>query len=152
YVPFIILLFALFTISGGILVTGNLRGSPGTNTAILAIGTVLASFIGTTGASMVLIRPLLRANDERRHRTHTVIFFIFLVSTIGAGLSPLGAPPLFLGFLRGVDFFWPTIYLLDDVVLMVAILLPAFYLLDRYFYGREEGLPPRPDPTPETRL
>jgi Na+/H+ antiporter NhaD/arsenite permease-like protein len=152
YVPFIILLFALFTISGGILVTGNLHGSPGTNTAILAIGTLLASVIGTTGASMVLIRPLLRANDERRHRTHTVVFFIFLVSNIGGALSPLGDPPLFLGFLRGVDFFWPTIHLADDVLLLASILLPAFYLLDRYFYDRDLDLPPRPDPTPDTRL
>jgi Na+/H+ antiporter NhaD/arsenite permease-like protein len=152
YVPFIILLFALFTISGGILVTGNLHGSPATNTVILAIGTLLASFIGTTGASMVLIRPLLRANDDRRFRTHTVIFFIFLVSNIGGGLSPLGDPPLFLGFLRGVDFFWPTIHLIDDVLLLVGILLPVFYLLDGYFYRREKDLPPRPDPTPDTRL
>ncbi len=152
YVPFIILLFALFTISGGILVTGNLHGSPATNTGMLAIGTVLASFVGTTGASMVLIRPLLRANDERRFRTHTVIFFIFLVSNIGGSLSPLGDPPLFLGFLRGVDFFWPTIHLIDDVLLLAGILLPLFYLLDRYFYRREKDLPPRPDPTPDTRL
>jgi Na+/H+ antiporter NhaD/arsenite permease-like protein len=101
---------------------------------------------------MVLIRPLLRANDNRRFRTHTVIFFIFLVSNIGGGLSPLGDPPLFLGFLRGVDFFWPTVHLIDDVLLLVGVLLPAFYLLDRYFYRREEDLPPRPDPTPDTRL
>lgn len=150
YIPFIILLFTLFTISGGILLTGNLKGSPGVNTALLAIGTVLASFIGTTGASMVLIRPLLRANDERRHNAHTVIFFIFLVSNIGGSLTPLGDPPLFLGFLKGVSFFWTTEYLFHDTVVIAAILLGVFYLLDRYFYTREEGLPAKVDPTPET--
>ena len=117
YIPFIVLLFALFTISGGLLVVGNLHGSPGTNTALLGIGTFLASVIGTTGASMVLIRPLLRANDNRRFNVHTVIFFIFLVSNIGGSLSPLGDPPLFLGFLQGVDFFWTTIHLAPETVL-----------------------------------
>lgn len=150
YIPFIILLFALFTISGGILLTGNLHGSPGVNTAILAIGTALASLIGTTGASMVLIRPLLRANDSRRYNVHTVVFFIFLVSNIGGSLTPLGDPPLFLGFLKGVDFFWTTEHLLHDTGVLVAILLPVFYLLDRYFYAREDDLPRLKDPTPDT--
>ncbi|MDQ0302251.1 sodium:proton antiporter [Ancylobacter polymorphus] len=150
YIPFIILLFALFTISGGILLTGNLHGSPGVNTALLAIGTVLASLIGTTGASMVLIRPLLRANDDRRHNVHTVVFFIFLVSNIGGSLTPLGDPPLFLGFLKGVDFFWTTQHLFHDTALVAALLLGTFYLLDRYFYSREEKLPRKPDPTPDT--
>ncbi|QIB34345.1 sodium:proton antiporter [Ancylobacter pratisalsi] len=150
YIPFIILLFTLFTISGGILLTGNLRGSPGVNTTMLAIGTILASIIGTTGASMVLIRPLLRANDERRHNVHTVIFFIFLVSNIGGSLTPLGDPPLFLGFLKGVDFFWTTEHLFHDTALIAAILLGVFYLLDRYFYAREDKLPEKADPTPET--
>ncbi|TCK30418.1 UIT6 family transporter [Ancylobacter aquaticus] len=150
YIPFIILLFALFTISGGILLTGNLHGSPGVNTALLAIGTVLASLIGTTGASMVLIRPLLRANDARRFNVHTVVFFIFLVSNIGGSLTPLGDPPLFLGFLKGVDFFWTTQHLFHDTAFVAVILLGAFYLLDRYFYAREEKLPPKPDPTPDT--
>jgi Na+/H+ antiporter NhaD/arsenite permease-like protein len=150
YIPFIILLFTLFTISGGILVTGNLHGSPGVNTSILAIGTVLASLIGTTGASMVLIRPLLRANDDRRYNVHTVVFFIFLVSNIGGSLTPLGDPPLFLGFLKGVDFFWTTEHLLHDTGVLVAILLPVFYLLDRYFYAKEENLPHPVDPTPDS--
>jgi Na+/H+ antiporter NhaD/arsenite permease-like protein len=106
YLPFVILLTALYTVAGGIYVRGNLRGSPGLNTAILAIGAVLASFMGTTGASMLLIRPLLRANDNRRHQAHVVVFFIFIVSNAGGALTPLGDPPLFLGFLKGVDFFW----------------------------------------------
>ncbi|TSJ64902.1 sodium:proton antiporter [Starkeya sp. 3C] len=150
YIPFIILLFSLFTISGGILLTGNLKGSPAVNTSLLAIGTVLASIIGTTGASMVLIRPLLRANDERRHNVHTVVFFIFLVSNIGGSLTPLGDPPLFLGFLKGVDFFWTMQHLFHDTALIAVLLLAVFYLLDRYFYAREEGLPRKADPTPET--
>ncbi|WP_425353814.1 sodium:proton antiporter [Ancylobacter gelatini] len=150
YIPFIILLFALFTISGGILLSGNLHGSPAVNTLLLAIGTVLASIIGTTGASMVLIRPLLRANDNRRHNVHTVVFFIFLVSNIGGSLTPLGDPPLFLGFLKGVDFFWTTQHLFHDTALIAAILLAVFYLLDRYFYGKEEGMPSKADPTPDT--
>ncbi|MBS7553383.1 sodium:proton antiporter [Ancylobacter dichloromethanicus] len=150
YIPFIILLFSLFTISGGILLTGNLHGSPGVNTSLLAIGTLLASVIGTTGASMVLIRPLLRANDDRRHNVHTVVFFIFLVSNIGGSLTPLGDPPLFLGFLKGVDFFWTTQHLFHDTAVMAVILLGAFYLLDRYFYAREENLPAKADPTPDT--
>ncbi len=149
YIPFIILLFALFTVSGGILVVGNIHGTPATNTAILALGTVLASLIGTTGASMVLIRPLLRANDERRHNVHTVVFFIFLVSNIGGSLTPLGDPPLFLGFLKGVSFFWTTTHLFHDTVLVAAILLTVFYLLDRYFYAKET-LPARVDPSPDT--
>ncbi|QRG06461.1 sodium:proton antiporter [Xanthobacter dioxanivorans] len=149
YIPFIILLFALFTVSGGILITGNLKGTPSVNTALLGIGTLIASLIGTTGASMVLIRPLLRANDDRHHNVHTVVFFIFLVSNIGGSLTPLGDPPLFLGFLKGVNFFWTTTHLLHDTAVIAAILLVAYYLLDRYFYGKE---PPRlqPDRTPET--
>ena len=104
YIPFIILLLALYTVSGGILVWGNLHGSPKLNTGILAIGTVLASIMGTTGAAMLLIRPLLKANDNRKHNVHVVVFFIFLVANVGGGLTPLGDPPLFLGFLKGVTF------------------------------------------------
>src|SRR5256886_346837 len=106
YVAFIVLLGALYVISGGIVVRGALAGTPGLNTAMLAIGTALASVIGTTGASMLLIRPVLRANRARKHKAHVVVFFIFLVSNIGGLLTPLGDPPLFLGFLRGVPFFW----------------------------------------------
>ena len=138
YLPFVILLFALYTIAGGLVVEGRLRGTPGLNTGLLLLGTLLASLIGTTGASMVLIRPLIRANDGRRRTTHVVVFFIFLVSNIGGALTPLGDPPLFLGFLRGVDFFWTTRALLAETVFTVALLLAIFYALDRYRYARDE--------------
>jgi Na+/H+ antiporter NhaD/arsenite permease-like protein len=149
YLPFIILLFALYTISGGLLVIGNLHGSPATNTALLAVGTLLASVIGTTGASMVLIRPLIRANDSRRYNVHTVIFFIFLVSNIGGSLTPLGDPPLFLGYLQGVDFFWTTEHLAPETFFLVGILLPLFFAMDTFLFARE-GKPAKPDPTPDT--
>ena len=117
YLPFIILLFALFVVAGGIRVGGNLVGTPATNTAILAFGTLSASFLGTTGASMVLIRPIIRANQDRRYHIHVFVFFIFLVSNIGGSLTPLGDPPLFLGFLKGVDFLWTLeAMLLPDAV------------------------------------
>ncbi len=151
YVPFVILLFALFTISGGVLVRGNIHGSPAVNTGLLALGTLLASVIGTTGASMVLIRPLIRANDGRRRNAHVVVFFIFLVSNIGGSLTPLGDPPLFLGFLQGVDFFWTTRHVAFETAILVAILLPLFYLLDRWFFAREEPSKPR-DPTPDSAV
>ena len=106
YLSFIVLLFALYVVAGGILVTGDLRGTPLTNTAILAFGTLIASIVGTTGAAMILIRPLLRANANRLHNVHVVVFFIILVANVGGALTPLGDPPLFVGFLRGVDFFW----------------------------------------------
>lgn len=147
YFPFILLLLALFTVAGGIVVRGNLHGSPAVNTALLAIGTVLASFIGTTGASMVMIRPLLRANDDRGYNVHVFIFFIFLVSNIGGSLTPLGDPPLFLGFLRGIDFFWPVKHLLSEAALVVGLLLALFYLLDTIIY-RKQGHS-QPDPTPD---
>jgi Na+/H+ antiporter NhaD/arsenite permease-like protein len=151
YVPFVILLWALFTISGGILVTGNLHGSPKLNTTILAIGTVLASAIGTTGASMVLIRPLLRANDERLHNVHVVVFFIFLVSNIGGSMTPLGDPPLFLGYLKGVGFFWTAIHMVEETIFCAAILLALFFFLDRHLYHKDEAFKARrPDPTPDT--
>lgn len=152
YVPFIILLFALFTIAGGILIMGNLHGTPATNTALLAIGTVLASFVGTTGASIIMIRPVLRANDSRRHNVHVVVFFIFLVSNIGGSLTPLGDPPLFLGFLRGVSFFWTTTHLLPETAFAVATLLALFFALDSWLYRKEDGLPPLKDPTPDRAI
>ena len=149
YLPFILLLFALFTAAGGIVVTGNLHGRPLVNTALLAIGTALASVIGTTGASMVLIRPLLRANDNRRHNVHVVVFFIFLVSNIGGALTPLGDPPLFLGFLRGVDFFWTAAHLLSETLFLSIALLAVFFLVDAW-YCRREGIEFfAPDPTPD---
>jgi len=151
YLPFIILLFALYTISGGILVWGNLHGSPRLNTALLAIGVVLASVMGTTGAAMLLIRPLLRANDNRKHRVHVVVFFIFLVANIGGGLTPLGDPPLFLGFLKGVSFLWTVEHMLQPVLLSTLVLLALFYGLDRYYYAREDELLPR-DPSSDSPL
>ncbi len=150
YVPFIILLFALYTVAGGIFVKGNIHGSPLTNTGILAIGTILASFVGTTGASMVLIRPIIRANDNRAHNVHVVVFFIFLVSNVGGALTPLGDPPLFVGFLKGVSFFWTTTNLFTETMLVAGILLGLFYALDSYLYKREGVV--APDPTPDSRV
>jgi Na+/H+ antiporter NhaD/arsenite permease-like protein len=137
YVPFIILLAALFTIGGGIYVRGTLRGAPGTNAALLAIGTLLASWIGTTGAAMLLIRPLLRANRARRHRAHTVVFFIFLVANVGGALTPLGDPPLFLGFLHGVPFFW-TLGLWKETLFVAAWVLALYLAVDVVQWRREE--------------
>ncbi|QEL23889.1 sodium:proton antiporter [Bosea sp. F3-2] len=152
YTPFIILLFALFTIAGGILISGNLRGTPLTNTTLLAIGTVLASFVGTTGASIIMIRPVLRANDDRRFNVHVVVFFIFLVSNIGGSLTPLGDPPLFLGFLRGVDFFWTTRHLLPETGFAVIVLLALFYAIDSFLFRREKDYPKLKDPTPDRAI
>ena len=150
YIPFIILLTALFTVSGGIFIRGNLHGSPGLNTAILAIGAFLASFMGTTGASMLLIRPLIRANDNRKHVAHVVVFFIFIVSNAGGSLTPLGDPPLFLGFLKGVDFFWTVKHIFPESLFLIGSLLAIFYALDSWFYHRREELLPV-DPTPDSR-
>ncbi len=147
YIPFILLLTALFTVSGGIYIRGNLRGTPVLNTMILLVGGVLASFMGTTGASMLLIRPLIRANDNRKHNAHVVIFFIFIVSNIGGALTPLGDPPLFLGFLKGVTFFWTVSHILPDTLFLMVVLLIGFFLLDSFFY-RNEGVR-RQDPTPD---
>lgn len=149
YIPFVILLTALFTVAGGIFIRGNLHGSPGLNTGILAIGAVLASFMGTTGASMLLIRPLIRANDNRKHTAHVVVFFIFIVSNAGGSLTPLGDPPLFLGFLKGVHFFWTVSHILPETLFLVGALLAIFYALDSWYYHRREELLPR-DPTPDT--
>lgn len=148
YIPFIVLLLALFTVTGGIHIKGNLHGSPSMNTALLAIGTVLAGWMGTTGASMLLIRPLLRANDDRRHKVHVFVFFIFLVSNIGGALTPLGDPPLFLGFLKGVSFFWTTTNLFGEMLVCTIVLLTVFYGLDSYWYRKEGHL--QRDPTPES--
>ena len=137
YIPFILLLLALYTISGGILVWGDLNGTPKLNTALLAVGTALASIMGTTGAAMLMIRPLLKANQTRVHRVHIVIFFIFLVANIGGGLTPLGDPPLFLGFLKGVDFMWTVKHMLAPVLISTAVLLAAFYFIDNRFFKQE---------------
>lgn len=138
YIPFIILLFALFTISGGVRVKGYLKGTPEVNTLLLFIGTILASWMGTTGAAMLLIRPMLRANQWRKKKVHMVVFFIFLVANVGGSLTPLGDPPLFLGFLQGVDFFWTTTNLFWEMSFVVVILLVMYYFWDRYLYAKEE--------------
>ncbi|MBR7963567.1 sodium:proton antiporter [Burkholderia vietnamiensis] len=149
YIPFIVLLTALYTVAGGICVNGNLHGTPKLNTAILALGTLLASVMGTTGAAMLLIRPLLRANDNRKHVVHVVIFFIFLVANAGGSLSPLGDPPLFLGFLNGVSFFWTTTHLALPMLFICAVLLTLFFAVDTYFYRKGDERPAALDPTPD---
>jgi len=152
YVSFIVLLFALYTIAGGLLISGNIHGTPLTNTALLVIGALMASVVGTTGASMIMIRPVIRANDHRPFNAHVIVFFIFLVSNIGGSLTPLGDPPLFVGFLRGVDFFWTTTNLLLMTLVTGGIVLAVFVLLDVYFH-RREGSPRRvKDPTPDSPI
>jgi Na+/H+ antiporter NhaD/arsenite permease-like protein len=141
YVPFIILLWSLYTVSGGILLRGSLRGTPVLNTAILLIGTILASWMGTTGAAMLLIRPFLRANSYRKNRTFMVVFFIFLVANVGGSLTPLGDPPLFLGFLHGVSFFW-TFKIMPQMLTVVVLLLVIYFFLDTYHYRKENASPP----------
>ncbi len=140
YIPFIILLWGLFAVSGGILIKGSMKGSPGVNTLILLIGTLLASVIGTTGASMLLIRPLIRSNAGRRRVVHTIVFFIFLVSNIGGSLTPIGDPPLFLGFLHGVPFFW-TLKLFPMMAFCVVIILAVYFILDTMYYRKESIIP-----------
>ena len=140
YVPFIILLGTLFTAAGGICLKGTLRGAPVLNSMILLLGAALASFMGTTGAAMLLIRPLIKANKWRKNKVHLVVFFIFMVANIGGSLTPLGDPPLFLGFLKGVDFFW-TMKLLPLMLPMIGALLVIFFVLDTYLY-KKEGTPP----------
>ena len=137
YAAFILLLGALFVISGGIVVRGTLAGTPGLNTALIAIGAVLASLIGTTGASMVLIRPLLRANSVRRRKQHVVVFFIFVVANAGGLLTPLGDPPLFLGFLRGVPFLW-TLRLWPEWLFVNGALLLLFFVIDSTIFRAED--------------
>lgn len=136
YVPFIILLGSLYTVSGGILLRGTLVGTPIVNTMIMALGVFLASWMGTTGASMLLIRPFLRANAHRKNRAFMVVFFIFLVSNAGGVLTPLGDPPLFLGYLRKVPFFW-TFKLTPHLIVASVIILAIYFALDTYFYKKE---------------
>jgi Na+/H+ antiporter NhaD/arsenite permease-like protein len=145
YLPFIILLLSLFTVTGGLRLRTSLQGTPAFNTGLLALGTALASWMGTTGAAMLLIRPLLRANAWRRRNVHVVVFFIFLVANIGGSLTPLGDPPLFLGFLKGVDFFWTTEAMFLPMLVVAIPLLIVFYLLDHALFRRESGPPPSPD-------
>ena len=147
YIPFIVLLVALYTAAGGIYVRGNLHGSPAVNVAIMAVGSLLASIMGTTGASMLMIRPLIRANDNRKHVAHVVVFFIFTVSNAGGSLTPLGDPPLFLGFLRGVEFFWTVKHIFPETLFLLGSLLAIFWVIDTHYYRKEGVLPA--DPTPD---
>lgn len=139
YLPFVIVLFALFVISGGIRIRGNMVGTPAVNTGLLAIGTALASVTGTTGAAMLLVRPLIQANLKRRHNAHVLVFFIFLVANIGGSLTPLGDPPLFLGFLQGVAFGWTVTHMIGPMLLCSLILLGMFYMLDHWTWRRDGG-------------
>jgi len=138
YFPFIILLFALFTISGGIQIKGTLVGTPKLNSYLILLGTMLASLIGTTGAAMLLIRPIIRANKHRKQKVHVIVFFIILVANIGGALSPMGDPPLFIGFLKGVEFFWTTQHLLVPMLIHVLFIIILFFIIDTYFYNKEE--------------
>jgi Na+/H+ antiporter NhaD/arsenite permease-like protein len=133
YMSFILLLFALYTVAGGILVTGSVRGTPWTNAMILALGASMASFVGTTGAAMILIRPLIRANADRAHNAHVMVFFIVLVANVGGALTPLGDPPLFIGFLQGVSFFWTMQHMWIQTAIVATIALAMFVAVDMWF-------------------
>lgn len=137
YIPFIVLLFGLFVVAGGIHIKGTIAGTTKNNVILLLIGTLLSSWIGTTGAAMLLIRPVLRANSWRRNKTHIVVFFIFLVANIGGCLTPIGDPPLFLGYLRGVPFFWTLEHIWPLLLLNTAVLIGVFALIDRHFVKKE---------------
>jgi Na+/H+ antiporter NhaD/arsenite permease-like protein len=137
YVPFIMLLFALYCVSGGVRIEGDLTATPRTNTTFITIGGMLASFIGTTGAAMLLIRPLLETNRQRRHVVHTVVFFIFVVCNCGGCLLPIGDPPLFLGYLQGVDFFW-TMSLWKEWAFANAVLIAIYWVWDAFFAYPQE--------------
>lgn len=138
YLPFMLMLFALYTAGGGIVVSDLDRATPLVNTGLLAVGTLAASLIGTIGASMILVRPLLQANAARKHQVHVMIFLIFLVANIGGALSPLGNPPLFFGFLQGVAFFWPLQHLWPHLLLTAGLLLLVFFLIDSYFFRKDK--------------
>jgi Na+/H+ antiporter NhaD/arsenite permease-like protein len=148
YLSFIVLLFTLYVVAGGILVTGNLRGTPLVNAAILVFGTMIASLVGTTGAAMILVRPLIRANANRQHNAHVVVFFIILVANIGGALTPLGDPPLFVGFLRGVAFFWPAQHLWMQTAIMAGLVLTMFVLVDLWFYRKDRLVTAVGEPAP----
>lgn len=137
YIPFILLLLALFVVAGGIYIQTDIRATPLVNVGILGLGGILASVMGTTGASMLLIRPLIRANQHRKRCAHAVIFFIFIVSNIGGALTPLGDPPLFLGFLKGINFFWTIQHLLPQMLFLIGALLVLFFLLDNWMLKKE---------------
>jgi Na+/H+ antiporter NhaD/arsenite permease-like protein len=144
YLSFIVLLFSLFTITGGIYLSGSLAGTPKVNAGIILIGTLLASWMGTTGAAVLFIRPLMRSIAHRKYKVHTIVFFIFLVANSGGSLTPLGDPPLFLGFLRGVDFFWTLTHMFPLFLFLSVILLTLYFIIDTMLYNKE-GRPESPD-------
>ncbi len=144
YLTFIVLLFGLFCVSGNITMEGDLAGSPRVNIILLTIGTLLSSWIGTTGASMLMIRPVIKMNAWRRNRSHIIVFFIFLVSNIGGCLTPIGDPPLLMGFSRGVPFFW-SLHLFPVMLFNMAVLLFIFYWVDRKRYCRDMARGRKPD-------
>ncbi len=149
YMSFIVMLFSLYVVAGGVLVTGDLRGTPLVNTTILTLGALMASVVGTTGAAMILIRPLLRANANRLHNVHVVVFFIILVANVGGALSPLGDPPLFVGYLRGIDFFWPAQHLWQPTAIMAGIVLAIFVLVDLWYYRKDRLITTVGEPKPQ---
>lgn len=141
YVPFILIIAALYTITGGIHIVIKTRAKAHTNSLFLVFGSFLASFIGTTGAAMLLIRPFLEMNRHRKHKVHLVIFFIFLVANIGGSLTPLGDPPLFLGYLQGVPFWWPMQHLFLPMLKLLLLLISVFWVLDYYLLSKETPQP-----------
>jgi Na+/H+ antiporter NhaD/arsenite permease-like protein len=141
YLSFIVLLFALYTVAGGLFISGSLGGRPLGNASVLAFGTAIASIVGTTGAAMILVRPLIRANHARKHNAHVIVFFIFLVGNVGGALSPLGDPPLLVGFLHGVDFLWPMANLWEKTLFVAALVLTVFLAVDMLLARRDEKRP-----------
>jgi Na+/H+ antiporter NhaD/arsenite permease-like protein len=141
YLPFILMMYALYTAAGGVVLRGAHHGRPALNALLLAIGAALGSIIGATAASMIMIRPLLRANNERRRNAHIVVFFILLVSNIGGALTPLGNPPLFLGFVNGVAFFWPAVNQWSQTLFAMIVLLALFFAVDHWLLRAEKGVP-----------
>ena len=142
FLPFILLLLSLFTITGGIKLKGQLAGSPTINTSILFVGALLASILGTTGAAVLLIRPLINANGWRKHKLHTILFFIFIVGNIGGTLTPLGNPPVLMGFISKIPFFWPTVALFAPTALATVILLVMYFIVDTILHKKETATPP----------
>ncbi len=151
YLPFVLMLATLYTVGGGIAVRGDLHGSAAQNTALLAFGAAAASVMGTTGAAMLLVRPLIHANDRRRHNAHVMIFFIFIVANVGGALTPLGDPPLFLGYLNGVGFFWTLRHLAAPTALLCGLLLALFYAFDSWYWRQADQIK-RIDPSPDSRV
>jgi Na+/H+ antiporter NhaD/arsenite permease-like protein len=152
FLSFMLLLFALYVVAGGIWVKGDLRGTPLVNAVIIGVGTVIASIVGTTGAAMILIRPLLRANMARLHNAHVVVFFILLVGNIGGALTPVGDPPLLVGFLHGVDFFWSARHLWKPTMAVAGVVLATFVLVDLWFYRKDRLVTPVGEPVHPSRI